>query len=75
MSILQGSKDYSPNNIKNIKLSNVNEELINTAYQILNKVIVNNSIPGSQVLKNIKEQSFLALMRKEIDEYNQSKKN
>ena len=75
VSILQGSKDYSPNNIKNIKLSNVNEELINTAYQILNKVIVNNNIPGSQVLKNIKEQSFLALMRKEIDEYNQSKKN
>lgn len=73
MSILQGNKDYDPNNIKTIKLNDINEDLVNTAYKILSKVIINNNIPGSQILKNIKEQPFLVLMKKEIDEYNKLK--
>lgn len=73
MSILQENKDYDPNNIKTIKLNDINEDLVNTAYEILSKVIINNNIPGSQILKNIKEQPFLALMKKEIDEYNKLK--
>lgn len=73
MSILQENKDYNPNNIKTINLYEINEDLVNIAYKILSKVIINNNIPGSQILKNIKEQPFLALMKKEIDEYNKLK--
>ena len=47
----------------------INEDLLENAYDILKKTIVNNNIVESQILKEIKGQNFLRQLRKEIDNY------
>ncbi len=66
VSLILGSEEYDPYEIKTIKEEYITEELTNKAYSILKDCLINNSVPESQVLKNIKSKNFNTILKNEI---------
>lgn len=65
VSILLEEEEYSPNNVKKITSDLITEDIVDKAYLVLKNTLINNSIPESQILKDIKSQNFNNLLKPE----------
>lgn len=68
LSLINKDRYYNFESIKNIKIEDINERIVSEAYDIIIKVINENEILPSQVLKTIKEQKFNTFLNKKLDE-------
>ncbi|NLO70410.1 MAG: hypothetical protein GX102_05610, partial [Porphyromonadaceae bacterium] len=68
ISLLNKNRNYTFDSLRQIKLEDINAELINDAYNIIIQAITENDIVASQVLKTIKEQKFNSFINKKLDE-------
>lgn len=66
VSLILGSEEYDPYKIKTIKEEDLTENIIEKAYLILGETLKNNSVPESQILKDIKSNNFNILLKNEI---------
>ncbi|MBS5112735.1 MAG: AIPR family protein, partial [Coprobacillus cateniformis] len=56
--IMFNNIDYTPIDLKSIKVNEIDELLVNKASDVIINTIIDNSIPHAKILKSIKEQKF-----------------